>query len=62
MIYIGKGEVASYSRNQKLNLRISTESEVVGADDLVPILLCKSILRRLKVIQWGEILYIKITS
>jgi hypothetical protein len=33
---LGKGSVSSMSKKQKINMRSSTEIELVGADDTMP--------------------------
>ena len=33
---LGKGAVSNYLRNHKLNTNISTESQLVGVDDVLP--------------------------
>ena len=35
-VFMGKGTIYSTSSKQKLNTKISTESNVVGFDDLMP--------------------------
>ena len=36
MMSLGKGDVSSYSRKNKLNTKISTESELVAEDNVLP--------------------------
>ena len=36
MMYIGKGNVSSYSRKHKFNTKSSNDSKLVGADDVLP--------------------------
>ena len=35
MMYLGKGAAIRYSGKQKLNTKISTESELISADDML---------------------------
>ena len=39
MMSLGKGAAMSFSRKQKLNVRSSTEGELVGIDDALPLIL-----------------------
>ena len=39
MVSMGQGAAISGSKKQKLNTKISTESELVGVDDYMPMLI-----------------------
>ena len=42
MMTLGVGAIISFSRKQRINVKSSTESELVGADDGLPLILwCK---------------------
>ena len=37
---LGKGAMASFSKKQKLNARISIKADLIGADDALSYILC----------------------